>query len=140
MVSDGVSGLIKAFCALYPRVSRQWCTFHKATDLGHHLVNKTHRNRIKSDALYIFEAETETELRKRLKVFCDKWSSKEPKAVKNFVKGFEYCMTYLEYPEPLRTMLKTNLLMHTHNPIERYAKHSYESPGVAKANNTHEIL
>jgi putative transposase len=114
MVSDGISGLIKAFGALYPRISWQWCTFHKANDLGHNLVNKSYRHRIISDALYIFEAETETEIRKRLKTFCGRWSKKEPRAIRNFIRGFEYCLTYLEYPFPLRTMLKTN------NPIERY--------------------
>jgi putative transposase len=114
MVSDGASGLIKAFCALFPRVDRQLCTFHKVSDLGLHLVNKNHCNQIISDALYIFEAETATEARGRLRVFCYRWSSKEPKAVRNFLKGFEYCLTYLDYPEPIRTMLKTN------NPIERY--------------------
>jgi transposase-like protein len=114
MVSDGAGGLIKAFCALFPRIDRQLCTFHKANDLGLHLVNKGHHNRIITDALYIFEGKTATEVRGRLRVFCEKWSSKEPKAVRNFLRGFEYCLTYLEYPEPIRTMLKTN------NPIERY--------------------
>jgi putative transposase len=114
MVSDGVSGLIKAFGALYPRVSWQWCTFHKANDLGQNLVHKGYRHRIIADALYIFEAETETEVRKRLRAFYDRWSKKEPKAVRNLLKGFEYCLTYLEYPDPIRTRLKTN------NPIERY--------------------
>jgi putative transposase len=114
MVSDGASGLIKAFNALFPRVDRQLCTFHKANDLGNHLVNRAHYHQIISDALYIFEGETATEVRGRLRVFCGKWSSKEPKAVRNFLKGFEYCLTYLEYPKFIRTMLKTN------NPIERY--------------------
>jgi transposase-like protein len=114
MISDGASGLIKAFCALFPRVAHQLCTFHKANDLGNHLVNRSHYHHIISDALYIFEGETATQVRGRLRVFWGKWSSKEPKAVRNFIKGFEYCLTYLEYPEPIRTMLKTN------NPIERY--------------------
>lgn len=77
-------------------------------------MNRAHYHQIISDALYVFEGETATEVRGRLRVFCSKWSSKEPKAVRNFLKGFEYCLTYLEYPEPLRAMLKTN------NPIERY--------------------
>jgi transposase-like protein len=114
MVSDGAGGLLKAFRALYPRVTQQLCTFHKVSDLDLHLLNRTHRSKIISEALYIFEGETATEVRGRLRVFCQKWWSKEPKAVRNFVRGFEYCLTYLEYPEPLRTMLKTN------NPIERY--------------------
>lgn len=114
MVSDGAGGLFKAFNALYPRVTQQLCTFHQVNDLDLHLLNRAHRSHIISDALFIFEGETATEVRGRLKTFCEKWYSKEPKAVKNFVRGFENCLTYLEYPEPLRTMLKTN------NPIERY--------------------
>lgn len=114
IVSDGAPGLVKALRALYPRVSHQLCTFHKAQDIAQHLVNKAHRHRIISDALHVFEGDTATEVRKRLRFFCDKWAPKEPKAVKNFIKGFEYCLIYLEYPDPIRTMLKTN------NPIERY--------------------
>jgi putative transposase len=114
MISDGASGLIKSFCALFPRVDRQLCTFHKANDLGLHLVSKGHHNRIIADALYVFEGQTATEVTRRLRFFCEKWASKEPKAVRNFLRGFEYCLTYLGYPEPIRTMLKTN------NPIERY--------------------
>lgn len=114
IVSDGAPGLVKAIEALYPRSAHQLCTFHKAMDLGHHLTDKRHRRRIISDALYIFEATTESEVRARLHIFIDKWMNKEPKAVRNFIKGFEYCLVYLEYDDPVRTRLKTN------NPIERY--------------------
>ena len=114
IVSDGAPGLVKAIQALYPRSAHQLCTFHKAMDLGHHLTDKRHRRRIISDALYIFEATTESEMRARLHIFIDKWMHKEPKAVRNFMKGFEYCLVYLEYDDPVRTRLKTN------NPIERY--------------------
>ena len=114
MVSDGAGGLIKSFCALYPRVVQQLCAFHKVSDLDRHLMNKAHRSKIILDALYIFEGKTATEVRSRLRVFCKRWWSKEPKAVRNFVRGFENCLPYLDYPEPIRTMLKTN------NLIERY--------------------
>ena len=114
MVSDGAPGLVTAIHSLYPRVSHQPCTFHKANDISQHLANKRHRHRIIADALHIFEATTATQARKRLRLFCGKWWSKEPKAVRNFVRGFEHCLTYLEYPDPIRTMLKTN------NPVERY--------------------
>ena len=114
IVSDGALGLVKAHRALYPRVSHQVCTSHKANDISQHLANKRHRHRIIADALHIFEATTATQVRKRLRLFCGKWWSKEPKAVRNLVKGFEHCLVYLEYPDPIRTMLKTN------NPVERY--------------------
>ncbi|MGB7061164.1 MAG: IS256 family transposase [Candidatus Zixiibacteriota bacterium] len=114
MVSDGAPGLVKAIHSLYPRVSHQPCTFHKANDISQHLANKSHRHRIITDALHIFEATTATQARKRLRLFCHKWAAKEPQAVRNLLKGFEHCLVYLEYPDPIRTMLKTN------NPVERY--------------------
>lgn len=114
IVTDGMAGLVKAVTALFPRVRRQLCTFHKANDLGAHLAHKGYRRRIISDALYVFEVTTQSEVRERLKKFIRKWSQKEPKAVRTFLKGFDYCLTYLEYPDPHRTMLKTN------NLIERY--------------------
>jgi len=114
IVTDGMAGLVKAVTALFPRVRRQLCTFHKANDLGTHLACKGYRRRIISDALFVFEAVTQSEVRERLKQFIGKWSQKEPKAVRNFLNGFDYCLTYLEYHDPHRTMLKTN------NLIERY--------------------
>jgi transposase-like protein len=96
---------------LYPRISHHICSFHKANDIGQHLVQKRHRRRIISDALYVFKGETEIEVRKRLQLFCDRWSLLEPKAVRNFVRGLENCLVYLLYPDPLRTMLKTNNLI-----------------------------
>jgi putative transposase len=114
IVSDGASGLVKAHRALYPRVPHQLCAFHKAMDLSGHLTDKRHRSRIMADALRVFEGETVTQVRKNLRSFCDKWSIQEPQAVRNFMRGFEYCLLYLEYPDPIRTMLKTN------NPVERY--------------------
>jgi len=114
IVSDGAPGLVKAIQGLYPRVKHQLCTFHKAMDLGAHLVNKRHRHRIIADALHIFQSPTETQARKRLREFTHTWAEKEPKAVRAFLKKFEYCLTYPEYSDPIRTILKTS------NPIERY--------------------
>lgn len=114
IVSDGAPGLVKSIRALYSRVAHQLCTFHKAMDLGNHLADKRHRKGIIADALHIFEVATETEARKRLRGFVDKWAQKEPKAVRNFYKDLDACFVYLDYPEPLRRSLKTN------NPIERY--------------------
>jgi transposase-like protein len=64
MVSDGAPGLVKAIHSLYPRVSHQPCTFHKANDISQHLANKRHRHRIMADALHIFEATTATQAQK----------------------------------------------------------------------------
>lgn len=113
-VHDGCGGLVKALLALYPRVARQWCVFHKLSDISANLQERRHRSRIAGDAAAIYETETEEELRQALKDFKAKWNRAEPKAVRCFVRGFEQTMTYREYPEPLKTLIKTN------NPIERY--------------------
>jgi putative transposase len=114
LVTDGAPGLLRAVTALYPRVKRQRCTFHKTRDLGQHLAERKHRWRIVADAARVFEGGNDTEVRRRLQAFRSRWSVTEPKAVRNFLRGFDECLTYLEYPEPTRTMLKTS------NPIERY--------------------
>jgi len=54
------------------------------------------------------------ELRDRPAFFKAKWYAQEPKAVNNFIRNFEQTLTYREYPEPLKTLIKTN------NPLERY--------------------
>lgn len=114
IVSDGNAGLLKAIQAQYPRIRQQRCAFHQACNLGPHCEQSRHRRRIVQDALLIFQAATQTEARKRLQNFVQLWSGKEPKAVRNFLKGLEYCLTYLDYPEPWRSKLKTT------NPLERY--------------------
>jgi putative transposase len=114
IVTDGNPGLLKAIQAHYPRSRQQRCAFHQANNLAQHCDQPGHRRRIVQDALAIFAAATQTEARKRLQGFVQVWSAKEPKAVRNFLKGFEYCLTYLDYPEPWRSKLKTT------NPLERY--------------------
>lgn len=114
IVSDGAPGLVKAIEGLYPRVKHQLCTFHKARDVGAHLVHKHHRHRIIADALSIFGASTQTQARRRLHHFTIRWREQEPKAVRALRKGFDQCLIYLDYPDPMRTRLKTT------NPIERY--------------------
>lgn len=113
IVSDGNAGLIKAIQSHYPRVARQRCTFHQAMDLAQHCEQSRHKKRMVLDALHIFNARTQTEVRLRLRYFIQKWSATEPKAVRNLLKGFDSCLVYLDYPEPWRSKLRTN------NPIER---------------------
>jgi len=113
-VHDGCAGLIKALAGLYPRVKTQQCVFHKLSNIGQNLFDRRHRSQIVKDAAAIYRAETEKELRDRLKQFRIRWQSKEPKAVRSFIRGFDRTLTYREYPEPVRTKIKTN------NPVERY--------------------
>jgi transposase-like protein len=114
IVSDGNAGLLKALQAHYPRVQQQRCSFHQAMASASHCQQPRHRRQLMTDALAIFEAAHEREARQRLRQFREKWSAKEPAAVRSLLRGFESCLIYLDYPEPWRRKLKTN------NLIERY--------------------
>jgi putative transposase len=114
IVHDGCPGLIKALAALYPRIKNQWCVFHKLANLRANLIDQRHRSQIAKDAASIYRAATEKELRDRLAFFKAKWSFQEPKAVHSFIRNLDRTLTYREYLEPLKTLIKTN------NPLERY--------------------
>ena len=114
IVSDGAYGLVKSIRGIYPRADHQLCTFHKAMDLAGHLSETRHRRRIIADALHIFNAGNETQARRRLRRFADKWRDCEPKAVCSFFKNIDACFVFFQYPPPLRRSIKTS------NYIERY--------------------
>lgn len=114
IVHDGCPGLMKALAGLYPRIKSQLCVFHKLANIRPNLTDQRHRSQIAKDAAFIYHADTEKELRERLAFFKNKWRSLERKAVNNFIRNFDRTLTYREYSEPLKTLIKTN------NPLERY--------------------
>lgn len=114
IVHDGCPGLIKALAALYPRTKNQWCVFHKLANIRANLIEQRHRSQIAKDAALIYQATTEKELRDRLAFFKTTWHSREPKAVNNFIHNFDRTLSYRDFPEPLKSLIKTN------NPLERY--------------------
>lgn len=114
IIHDGSGGLMKALAGLYPRVKTQLCVFHKLSNLSQNLYNHRFRSQISKDAAAIYRAETEKELKERLRHFKARWRDREPKAVRSFIRRFDQTLTYLEYPERIRSQIKTN------NPLERY--------------------
>jgi len=114
IIHDGSGGLMKTLAGLYPRVKTQLCIFHKLSNLTQNLENRRYRSQISRDAAAIYKAETEKELRERLSFFKARWKDREPRAVRSFIRGFDKTLTYLEYPQDIRSQIKTN------NPLERY--------------------
>lgn len=114
VISDGHPGLIKAITMVWPRAGRQRCVIHKVDDAVRHSDRK-HQLQLRRDALWIFEktATTESEVRRRLRTFCGKWRTTEPRAVAILLKDIADCFTYLSYPQAVQKTLKST------NPIER---------------------
>ena len=114
IITDGAAGLVKAVTALYPRVPHQRCCLHKVLDLQGYLAAPGHWPRLQADALHIFEAATETEARRRLRLFIARWADCEPRAVRVFHSDIDQCLVYLRFPFALHKSLRTT------NPIDRY--------------------
>lgn len=81
IVHDGAGGLNKALAIVYPRVKVQRCIFHKISNKAFNLVNPSHAfcRAILKDASEIYQADTLTQLRSRLKAFYLKWVLKNPR-------------------------------------------------------------
>jgi transposase-like protein len=114
LITDGAAGLIKSVQALYPRSGHQRCVVHKAFDAAAAVEDGRCRHRFKKAALAVFTAASGAELRRRLQNFTERWSLREPKAVRVFLRGIDGCLTYLAYPPPLYSTLRNT------NRIERY--------------------
>jgi len=114
IITDGATGLVKAVTALYPRIPHQRCCLHKILDLQGYLATPGHWRHLQAEALHIFEATTETEVRTRLRAFTARWSDRESKAVRVFRQNIDQCLVYLRYPPALHVSLRTT------NPIDRY--------------------
>ena len=113
-ITDGASGLVKAVTALYPRVPHQRCVVHKVLDLASHLIRPGHWTRLRTEAFHIFEAATEREARRRLRLFTGRWSPAEPQATRILLREIDSCLVYLRFPLSLQRTLKST------NPIDRY--------------------
>lgn len=114
LITDGAAGLIKAVQALYPRSGHQRCVVHKAFDAARAVSDGRCRYRFRKAALEVFAASSGTEFRRQLSAFTEQWSSREPKAVRLFLRGIDGCLTYLAFPPPLHPTLRNT------NRVERY--------------------
>lgn len=101
VITDGAAGLLKAVQALYPRSDHQRCGVHKAFEAAGQAADGRRHRSFRLAAVGVFEAQTESELRARLKDFTERSASREPKAVQAFLRGLDGCLTYLRYPPPL---------------------------------------
>ena len=91
-VHDGSAGLEQAFELVYfgVGVERQRCIFHKLRNVRRDVVGdegmskkdrQQRRREVLEDASQVYKGEDESEIRRRMLGFREKWSLKEPNAV-----------------------------------------------------------
>ncbi len=91
--------------------------FHKVMNIQSHLKKRSHNRAILGDAARVYNhAGSAADAWKRLEQFREKWSEREPRAVKNFCKDFALTLNYFQLPKPWWRLVRTT------NMIERYFK------------------
>jgi transposase-like protein len=113
-ISDDAPGIKSALRLEYPHVPWQLCSFHKVKDIQAHLEDRNHRKAILREAgdIYAFSS-SRREALTRFKSFRQRWSRKEPEAVRLFSRGFEHTLCYFDFPSHMWTSLRTT------NPLEQ---------------------
>ena len=90
-----------------------------------HPTRKAKRQRKKAilaDAGWVYDGESEADIRARAEVFRDEWQGREPRAVANLFLDFDKTLAYLaiDFPLSLASLIRTtNLLERFHKEMRR---------------------
>jgi transposase-like protein len=112
IVSDGGRGLISALEYLYPDVDHQRCWAHKLRNVADK-VKKADRKRVLAGARRIYQARHRRAATKAFQRWRDRWIGVYRSAVACVERDLESLLTFFDYPEEMRVMLRTT------NAIER---------------------
>jgi putative transposase len=124
--SDGSLGLPAAITACFPNAQQQRCITHKVRGMERHLqhlelpavdaqnqpltpaaARRQRRFEITSDAYDIFTALDLTEAQSRLAAFAQTWQSREPDAVRTFLKDSALTLTFYQFDPSLHAHIRT---------------------------------
>jgi transposase-like protein len=109
IISDDSKAIEKAAAMVFPYTPQQGCIFHKVKACGRYLLNIKNRRLFLRDATDVYlKARGRVSLLQRLNYFKKKWYSKESRAVRCFLDGFERTMTFLRFPREHWRWIYTN--------------------------------
>lgn len=116
VTSDMGGGFESAAKAAWNTAEHLPCAVHKMRNLGENIDNKKRSRFMLADAKKIFGATQNDKRAYLVETFKAKWEHKEPKAVRNFVKGLHKYFRYLSVTKDEKTRKR----IRTTNPIERF--------------------
>jgi len=114
VVADGASAIASTVALLWPEAEIQSCVFHKMRNLVFGLKRHPFKKMIIKDAKVIWQAQSRADALRRIAHFKDKWSKAVPKAMKNFLKDIDLCLSYFSLPRSMWKRIRTN------NPLDRF--------------------
>jgi len=115
VITDGGKGLHAALDAVYPRVPRQRCWFHKLSNVVNYLKKKDIDGCI-AEARRIYNASNYREAVSRYWEWAKKWRNIAPKAVECLERDLDDLLTFFTCEPKHRKMIRTT------NAIERIFK------------------
>ena len=109
IISDDSKAIENAAAMVFPHTPQQGCIFHKVKACGRYLLNTAHRKPFLRDAADVYlKAQGRISLLQRLKYFKKKWHSKESRAVRCLLEGFDRTMAFLKFPKEHWRWIYTN--------------------------------
>jgi putative transposase len=114
VVADGAPAISSSVTLLWPDAEIQSCVFDKMRNLVFALKRHPLKRMILKDAKVIWQAASRAEAMRRIGHFRAKWSKAAPRAVKNFIRDIDFCLSYFSLPEPMWRRIRTN------NPLDRF--------------------
>jgi putative transposase len=120
VIIDGAPGLIEAVRTVYGFTPIQVCWVHRQRNLIKHLRHRRHRKAICGDAATIFKAASKDRALAQLHRFEATWRTREPTAVRTFLKNVDLSLTF--YDQPPKTWLRvasTNMIERQLREIRR---------------------
>jgi len=123
VASDGAPGIRQAISLVYPYAKWQLCHTHKLRNLSSNIRHKVkHRRRTMAQASRIYKSGSRRQAIKRVRRFCDKWHTLEPKAAGCFEKDFYDTITYYDFFEDKNFISTTNHLERDLEEVRRRIK------------------
>lgn len=107
---DEDKGLEAAVHAVYGQVRIQACVFHKINRLHQNAESKKRGRCMMTEAAKAFSKTNSRKQRKALWSFCNRWRSKEPRAIQCFEHQSERCFEVHQLPPDLRSKASTTNL------------------------------
>lgn len=112
VATDGGGGLIKALEFFYPNADHQRCWAHKLRNVADK-VKKADQKQVIAGARRIYKARNRSAATKAFKRWRDRWIGVYRSAVMCVERDLESLLTFFNYPQEMRVMLRTT------NSIER---------------------
>ena len=114
VVADGASAIASTVALLWPEAKIQSCVFHKMKNLVFNLKGHPLKKMIIRDAKMIWQAQSRADALRGIRHFKERWAKAAPRAMKNFLKDIDLCLTYFSMPQPMWTRIRNN------NPLDRF--------------------